>query len=463
MTVASIELNDSGIRVGKNGEIQAVSPGIAVIRGNDLLLGDDAMPLARLHPVDTNNIFWHRLSVEPLNKNYARLRHHADLAYHQLMALHQQVGELSDVVFAIPGSFTRDQLSLLLGIVQECPFTAVGLIDSAVAASALIANQLPHDSQSIVHLDLQLHQCLLTSITVGDRVQRQAVNMVADCGQFALYNKLAQFISDQFVGQSRFDPLHSANTEQQLYNQIPAWLEQCREHDELILVVGTKTIKVASEQMITALNPIYERILQQIKQFLPKSNRLLVSDRFGMFPGFIKFFKNKSNMLLLPYGATIESIDQYRDHIISPNGEIGFIQSLPILGTTPPNAGTKAAPTEPSAARTTTPNTVTNEKPTAATSIGKPTHALFQHHAYRLNAAAVFVRGQHTLSFAAHAGEHTRCTLQSDGDKISLTPLASGIRVNHFPVSDNVLLKAGDAIHFDGVAEPIIMVAEMTT
>jgi hypothetical protein len=46
-------------------------------------------------------------------------------------------------VFAVPGSLSHEQLSLLLGIAQACRLKPLALVDSAVAAAAVAAHVLP--------------------------------------------------------------------------------------------------------------------------------------------------------------------------------------------------------------------------------------------------------------------------------------------------------------------------------
>ena len=40
-----------------------------------------------------------------------------------------------------------------------------------------------------------------------------------------------RMIGREFVARTRFDPLHRANLEQQLFDSLPGWLEQLRSAD----------------------------------------------------------------------------------------------------------------------------------------------------------------------------------------------------------------------------------------
>src|SRR3990172_12282752 len=136
-----IELNDSEVRVAAAGRIIVRSPGCAVVRGERVCFGHEALKLAHLHPRETYNRFWAHLSQDALHTPTRRFRHHADLAYAHLLALYEEAGKPDEVIFAVPGSFSNEQLSLLLGIAQACPFKAVGLVDSAVASAAAVAGR----------------------------------------------------------------------------------------------------------------------------------------------------------------------------------------------------------------------------------------------------------------------------------------------------------------------------------
>ena len=77
-----------------------------------------------------------------------------------LKALHREAGEPAQLLLATSGSMQREQLSLLLGIVQQCPFNAVGLVNRSVALASLYGG-----SGRIFHLEVQLHQAVVLEHT----------------------------------------------------------------------------------------------------------------------------------------------------------------------------------------------------------------------------------------------------------------------------------------------------------
>ena len=185
MSVAVIELNDSEVTVIRAGEVVARSPGIAVLREDRIELGQAALQSSHTDPGNTLNRFWSNLNQDSLKRRTRLARHNADLAYAHLRFLHEMASDVSEVVFAVPGSFTTQQLSLLLGLAQASPFTPVGLIDSAVAAVAATTGIGRYN-----HLDLHLHHAIVTSLDVAASVERVAVSVVGDAGLLGLRDQV---------------------------------------------------------------------------------------------------------------------------------------------------------------------------------------------------------------------------------------------------------------------------------
>src|SRR5690606_34393190 len=102
MSDAIIEINDSGVAVARDGRLVARSPGIAVVRQDGIELGESAARLAHTDPRNTYNRFWVDLSQDELPGARGQVRHHADLAFAHLKALHERAGKPERVIFAVP-------------------------------------------------------------------------------------------------------------------------------------------------------------------------------------------------------------------------------------------------------------------------------------------------------------------------------------------------------------------------
>lgn len=437
MTIGIIELNDAGVRVGKvdqwDGDYSE-SPGLALIGKKDLLLGDAAMRQSRLHPVETNSLFWQRLSEEPLQLSNSQYRHHADLAYSHLLSLHQTIPDCDEIIFALPGSFTRQQMSLLLGIVSQCPFDAVGLVDSAVAASA---NHIR--ASSAIHLDLQLHQCIFTRMQADEQLKRTAVDVLGHCGLLGLRDRWAKAIADQFIDQARFDPLHSASSEQSLHDQLPDWLQQCVRNGEVFLEINGKHIKLTREQFVAAVRPVYRQIVGKATEMAGQQSQLLLSDRLAALPGLLEAFEQSVDAL--PATAVMEGIHSNIDAVKTGAEQLSFVQALP-TATAPAQAVRRGE--HPSAA---TP---------AQTRSKQPTHLLLGDTAYPLGDTNLYLDlEQQRLARAASAvGAH--CSIHKQTDGITLFPLGGATFVinqggaSERRASDNCLLHCGDKVNLEG-------------
>ncbi|OGT78617.1 MAG: hypothetical protein A3I78_08000 [Gammaproteobacteria bacterium RIFCSPLOWO2_02_FULL_56_15] len=281
MNPAIVELNDSEVRVARGPEIVLRSPGFAVAKHKELLLGEIAAQQCRLNPRAVYDRFWYRLNQDPITNPVANVRHHADLAHAHLLAIHQQSGRPEHVIFAVPGNYQNEQLALLLGLAAATPFKAVGLVDAAVAAVAACAGEGEY-----MHVDIHLHKTILTQVRVSDRVTREGVQVIDGAGLSAMVDTCAWAIADLFIKQSRFDPQHLPETEQALYNQIHACLQRLRNGPETMLAIDYQQVqhqvRITSAMLADALQNHYRRIITAI----PSGMDCLVSDRVSLLPGF---------------------------------------------------------------------------------------------------------------------------------------------------------------------------------
>ncbi len=252
--LVAIELVDSGIRFrsyggGPESDRQAQPDsgpadivGLALLTPEGVITGEAARRRAWLEPQRSFDQYWHQLNLSPLPASSRHARHHADLAFAQLDAIHRAAGQPQKVVFAVPGSFSREQLSILLGLANALPFTTAGLVDSAVAAVSQVV--IPGAGSGtarrrIRHLDIQLHQCLITSLEVSDQVERQAVAPVSGAGLRHFHDTWSQYIANLFIQEYRYDPLHTAEGEQQLRDNLPRWLMQLAGSPEVQIELTT--------------------------------------------------------------------------------------------------------------------------------------------------------------------------------------------------------------------------------
>lgn len=338
MALAVIDINDSGIEIGIDGKWISTSPGVAVLDGTTLLVGEEAARHARLLPRWTNNRFWNQLSTDALPQGSGNVRHHADLAFAHLESIWLPIKDQVDrVIFLVPAFYEQTQLGLLLGMAKECNIPVAGVADSSVVTAARHAS---HDQ--ILHLDVHLHRITLTNLSLGTLLSRRDHQTVAETGLFTFWDRWANIIAKQFIQTSRFDPMHEASSEQALFNQLPDWIAQQPHGNtfELALPSGSYSVAVSQDQLMQACSPIYPQLVQAIRNLATGQATLLLSHRFRGFPG-IKDSLGLINTVELVEsepGQAIQTAFEMADAIVPGNGNITHVTNLAVNKRTPVTA-----------------------------------------------------------------------------------------------------------------------------
>lgn len=446
MSALVLEVNDNGVSLSDENSVLAVSPGYALAVGNVVEFGDRAAARNRLHPLNCHNAFWHRLSMEPLTRPLAHFRHTADIAHAHLLDLAGQADAEGDVIVVVPGSYSRDQLSLLLGLLQHSPFNAVALTDAAVAAGVgRIA-----DNEEAVYLDMGLHELLLTGLQGrGEHLSRKAVLPLPDLGWEALSNTLVQLVTDAFIRQCRFNPQHSAVWEQHLYNRLPEWLEQGRESGgTLLLEIRTESAvheaQLTLDSVIRNLRPFYDRLIRELAALTGHgAGRVLVSRRCARLPGLMDLLEQEQDRILpldrQPVGPEriARNCLELRKRLVHEDGRVHFLSVLP--------RETGAAAAEAGQQHSPAPN------PEAL-----PTHLLCGHSAHALQPEMVLgtdPRGELTAGSPRPEQSEEGAVLgkieRSDGQWV-LRGQDTVLTVNGEEVSGEQALRPGDRIALPG-------------
>ena len=212
MSTLALEIADAGLVARSEPRPRATqpSPGYAMLDGDELVVGQKAQGRARREPRRTHHRFWDSLDTTPLGPPFPAGMTRADLAHAHLSSIWEaQRQAIDSVILAVPGHVSNEQLGLLLGIARACEMPVSGLVDSAVAASSTVGPAGP-----VIHVDLLLHRIVVTELSAGARIERRRVESAEDVGLIAFHEALAQGVSRSFVAQTRFDPLHAAESEQ---------------------------------------------------------------------------------------------------------------------------------------------------------------------------------------------------------------------------------------------------------
>ncbi|HEX6572202.1 MAG TPA: FHA domain-containing protein [Steroidobacteraceae bacterium] len=445
----AVELNDAGIATARSrGDHGAEafgepSPGYAVLHEGQVLVGREAALRHRLAPLNAQNRHWSTLGVEPLPWNARGVATGADLAYTHLAAvLAPAVQEgLTEALLAVPPGYSRDQLGLLVGIVNECGVTARGLVDLGLAGCATVP-VVPH----MLHLDLQLHQAAATLVeasrTEGTQ-RRSRYELLPGVGLLAFDQALAEAIATTFVRETRFDPLHQAQTEQQLHDRLPGWTAALADRAEVAADIEfgstTHSLTLERTQLVAAVERLSAEVLRLVQGARPAGTQLhvCVTPRVAAVPGLLERLSALRDCLvvtLAPAAGAIGAL-QLASSIVRAPDSISLVHRVPLQATADAIAAT--APANDAVP----PETV-------------PSHVLFRGRAWPLTTVPLTlgwsVSGSpRALSLPAGIAGVSRihCTLRTiDGQAVVEDQSTYGTFVNDERVGGRVALRVGDVL-----------------
>ncbi|MDG1819298.1 MAG: hypothetical protein P8H31_05645 [Porticoccaceae bacterium] len=229
MSTAVLELNDQALLIKTQaGEVYS-EPGFALHTEQGIITGLPARQQAWLQPQNIYREYWRQLNQAPLSGDQQWARHHADIAYAQLHSLLTKAGTPEQLVLCVPSTFDDQQLSLLLGLIDAINTTVVSVIDSSLANCLYLEDYIENlqtiqaAEKQTLHIDLQMHQMVVSQISFERNSLRiEAHQVIPDLGASHIFNALAGYIRDLAIKTHRFDPLHTSEGEQAIYDQLPS-------------------------------------------------------------------------------------------------------------------------------------------------------------------------------------------------------------------------------------------------
>jgi len=336
-----LEINDFELTLYRAGDVIYQAPAMAIVRDADMLFGEAALKQFRLFPRQANQQYLAKLNADPLSEPAKLAANHADLVYLHMKELTQVTSD--PLIVAVPGNLSRDQLGVLLGISQEAGIEVRGFVDSAVAAVASTPSPA-----ALHHLDVHLQHFVVTEISVDAEVARRRAEEVRDCGVANLVTGWMNLISDRFVRETRFDPLHAADSEQQLYNQVYEWLNGVHHHQEFGVVIrtagGERRVEVPKHELES-------KALQRCRALLdalPASAEVAVSARAARIPGLVAALRAAGHgVQLLAAHAVGVSCQRHRDQIVGDGTDMRLVTRLPAHEVIRPAPAPPAKPVAP--------------------------------------------------------------------------------------------------------------------
>lgn len=312
MTLLAAHLNDAGIVVSDGDRILYREPGFALLEDDGVTTGRTAWASASLKPRRIHHGYFANLGTEPLADPQFRHLTTADLVSRQLEDLWQCAARPGDrLALAVPGYMGTEHLGLLLGIALDLDIPVVALVDAAVAATR---RQYAHGVP--VYVDLSLHTAMLSRLSQDGQAQIERNVVVDDCGMLDLYDLWLRTIAETFVQQSRFDPLHTAETEQALQDSILGWLAVASTQESVPMEVEYRGIahhaEIASVELVAAAGPVYQTIVSNLRALVRagETPALQLTDRAARMPGLADTLRARvgGEVYMLEPGATARGL-----------------------------------------------------------------------------------------------------------------------------------------------------------
>jgi hypothetical protein len=479
MRLLGLELSDAGIMLAGSQPVRLLaldetdqeSPGYALPEKKHLIVGKAAQKKAHLQPRLVTSHFWDQLNTEPLD--HPRLythQNHAEIACAHLARIWQNVKRPDfEVVIAVPGFYHQDHLGLLLGIANELSMPVKGFIPIALAAAGTADHQAtplhldarkPDQQATLLHLDIHLHRTEIIVLSQDEHLTFEKSVTVEEKGLADLHRAWVEAIAAEFVRTTRFDPLHLANSEQELFDRLPAVLEQIGSHPSIAFEMtgGSSIYRVTlSRELFTRQSKaLFSDIQRHIANLGGAAKTriqkpiLQLSHRIAHLPGLQESLAaggHDSCHKLEPGAAALGAVRHW-DHIArqDPGQKISFFTSYPLARAGA--AGTTATVETPGAVRT-------------------PSHLLFHHIAYPLCETPLLIGtniepGQPGIQVKNQISGVSRihCSVELRGTQVVLKDFSTyGTFVDDVRINGSTTLRLGQTIRVGTPGEQLHLIA----
>jgi hypothetical protein len=469
MSLLGLELSDAGILVAGSAtggllevdDNRIESPGFALPEKNRLTVGAAAESKAHLYPRQILNHFWDQLNTEPLEQPNPFAHNHAEIAFEHFAhiwktAMHHG----QEMVIAVPGFYTPTHLGLILGIARELSISVKGFAPLPLVAAP---DRLPQGL--VLHIDMHLHRFEIACLQRQGQLSLQESVSSEGNGLFNLYRKWVDAIGEEFVRSTRFDPLHQAATEQELYDRLPGVLTRLNQSPGIRFEMtgGSKVyhVTLTREIFYKKAAPVFEEIRRRIGRFYDRYGKdepapvLLLTNRVGRLPGVKDMLAAVENCTIinLQPGAGAMGILRRSDQLYKEQtgSSVPFLTALPV-------------PAEDSI----TQEDFSRQLPEVQQ---RPTHILYRNLAYPItkkpliiglepeaDKSGIQIRGQ----IAGVSRKH--CSVRLHGNDIVLNDHSTyGTFVNEKPVEDKTVLSLGQIIRVGTPGEELKLIACVNT
>ena len=158
-----------------------------------------------------------------------------------------------------------------------------------------------------LHVDVQLHQTVCSEVTArGGRATLGKIEILHEVGLHAMQDSLLKAIQNRFILSDRFDPLHYAETEQQLFDQLSSLAEGLADDGKSNIVVQHQGRQHGTSIDLKQWNSAVEEYTGQLTGVQVESS---IDHRFYDFNGFrFVSIDGDLNTILIPAATSIDTL-----------------------------------------------------------------------------------------------------------------------------------------------------------
>jgi hypothetical protein len=261
-----IELDDRAVSLARHGQILASAPSAVWDGSTPELAGTNAWNALRRHPtaISTRHLGALLSEAAPTERSIALV------ATEWVRRLTAQAPNADERVWiAAPARASERGLSAVLAIARTLSLPVDGFVNAAVASVAALGLE-----RAAIVIELGLHHAAATFVDRdGAQVRRRRTVLADRGGLMAFYQGWLELVSTTMVKRTRFDPLHDAATEQQLFDSLAAWARVAAREGTVTAALnkGTECFEVTltRDQFAQAGRPLHRQIVSLLHELRP--------------------------------------------------------------------------------------------------------------------------------------------------------------------------------------------------
>jgi hypothetical protein len=451
----AIELDDRVVSFARDGKVLSSAPSAVWDGSTGEPAGANAWGALRRHPTAASTRHLGSLLSQPVASDRAIALVAAELV-RRLAAQAPAADER--VWIAAPARATADGLGAMLAIARHLSLPVDGFVDSTVATAAALGLE-----RSAIVLELGLYHAAATSIhRDAGQVRRGRTVLTQRGGLMAFYQAWLELVSTTMVKRTRFDPLHDAVTEQQLFDSLPAWARDVAVDGSTSAALtkgeGRFEVALTRDQFVQVGEPIHREIMRLVHELRPAGAAvtLVVPGMIAHLPGLREELEQlvDCELVSLPEGFAAAATSLLDLPERATDGPVRLLRRLPLKEQGPLAEG------------------LSRELLGSRRShVSPPSHLLLNGQVYSLGGDALVVGRSPvggaraiTLSDGLAGVSRRHCTFTRDGDELVLLDHSTfGTFVNGERVAERVRVRAGDRVRLGdpGVELALIAVDEV--